>query len=317
MEICELQRSETPMWVRRLMDRPDASRRWQVSGLRASSVERGAFSLTEIVLPNARAMSPDVFRGEVQRAYELALETLSACRASHAVRWWNFVPGINRDAGDGLDWYMVFNAGRHAAMQRRYGANEFGRQLATASGVGSHGDDFVVQVLGSTRPGQPLENPRQIPAYNYSESYGPLPPCFARATGLGHAEHDAMRGTLLIGGTASIVGEKTQHLGNIDGQMEETLRNMAHLLAAGCGAAAEDRVLRHIEEVRVYVVRQEDRAGIIDALAARMTGLKRMEVIHADLCRPCLLVEVEAVTGPGLLASMNQRGAAGQRLATA
>ena len=28
----------------------------------------------------------------------------------------------------------------------------------------------------------PVENPRQIPAFRYSKRYGPIPPCFARAT---------------------------------------------------------------------------------------------------------------------------------------
>lgn len=316
MEICELPGPQAPQWVRRLMDRPQTSRRWQMHGLLASSVEQGPFSLTEIVLPRARSMSPGAFQSRVQQAYELALETVAGCRASHAVRWWNFVPGINRSAHDGLDWYMVFNAGRHAAFQQCYGAHAFDRQLATASGVGTHGDDFVLHVLGSTHPGKPLENPRQIPAYNYSDSYGPLPPCFARATGLGHTDHDLMRGTLLIGGTASIVGETTQHHDNIDGQLDETLRNMSHLLAVGCGDKADDRVLQHVEALRVYVVRAADCQRVVEVLTRRMMGLKHMEVAHADLCRPCLLVEIEGVTRPGTLANAD-RQRAGQRLATA
>lgn len=314
MEIHDLQGAQAPGWVRRLMDKPRSQRSWAADGLSGRTLEAERFSLTQVDVPGARALDAATFQMRVKQAYKAALEALAACRASHAVRWWNYVPGIGRDAGEGMDWYMVFNAGRHEAMRQWIGTPHFDRQLATASGVGSHGDDFVMYVLGATRPGHPVENPRQIPAYRYSSHFGPLPPCFARATGLECPEHPELNRAVLIGGTASIVGETTRHIDDLDGQLDETLRNMTHLLGAACGRpSADERVLESIDEVRVYVVRPPDRPRIVNELAARLPGLERMEVVHADLCRPPLLVELEGRTRAGVLASADPI-AATQRL---
>ena len=116
-------------------------------------------------------------------------------------------PVFRTTAGDGMNRYMVFNAGRHRGYRRRLS----GRRdlppsaIATASGVGTDGDDLFVAALGALRAGVPVENPRQIPAYRYSARYGPIPPCFSRAT----LELEPKR--LFVGGTSSVCGEDSVH----------------------------------------------------------------------------------------------------------
>ena len=145
---------------------------------------------------------------------------------------------------DGLDRYMVFNAGRHDAYRR-----SARRACGTASAVGIKGSDLSIHCLALEEPGTPVENPRQTPAWQYSARYGPLPPCFSRATIVDLAG----RRTLLIGGTASVVGEDSRHAGQFDAQLEETLLNLEALIRSGDGIADGGAALHRLVDLRVYV----------------------------------------------------------------
>jgi enamine deaminase RidA (YjgF/YER057c/UK114 family) len=145
-----------------------------------------------------------------------------------------------------------------------------------------------------------VENPRQIPSYRYARRYGPRPPCFSRATLLGDAR-------LLVGGTASILGEDSAHEGDLANQIQETLQNLASLIrAAGAhvnGKANESSVedrselpeLKQFEELRIYHPRANDAQAIQRAVAAVFSPAVRIEWMAAELCRRELLVEMEGV----------------------
>ena len=53
----------------------------------------------------------------------------------------------------------------------------------SATAIGRHHSDHLLQVfwLAGTAPGQALENPRQVSAYQYPRVHGPVSPTFARA----------------------------------------------------------------------------------------------------------------------------------------
>jgi enamine deaminase RidA (YjgF/YER057c/UK114 family) len=147
-------------------------------------------------------------------------------------------------------------------------------------------------------PGRPVENPRQVPAYSYSTRYGPLPPCFARATVVPDPG-SACDARLLVGGTASIVGEDSRHDSDAARQAIETFANLAHLLAAATGRPAggvdEQGPLDAFTDVRVYVVRVEDAARVRELVRSRFSPDARVEFAQADLCRRELLVEIEGL----------------------
>jgi chorismate lyase / 3-hydroxybenzoate synthase len=138
----------------------------------------------------------------------------------------------------------------------------------------------------------PVENPRQIPAWRYSARYGPRPPCFSRAT---IATVNGCR-RLLIGGTVSIVGENSRHELDTEGQLEETLANLAALIGAArdFGESATTSLARLID-LRVYIVRAEDAPMIASVLRARCPAAHHVEQTVARLCRPELLVEIEGI----------------------
>jgi hypothetical protein len=233
-------------------------------------------------------------RDRVAALYALLLDEARAL-AMTPLRWWNFIPGIDAPAGRGLNRYMVFNAGRHAAYAPSADRCGGSAPIATASAVGTCGDELYVGMIAGCEPGVPVENPRQVPAYRYSARYGPRPPCFARAT-LAPA-----LGVLFVGGTASVCGEDSVHVGCIAGQLDESIRNVHALLGAGLagsGPADTSRPLTAFATLRAYVVRREDTRLVRTRLAdAGAPG--RVDIVHARLCRPELLVEVEGVVPLG------------------
>ena len=141
-----------------------------------------------------------------------------------------------------------------------------------------------------------MANPRQIAPHRYSAKYGPLPPCFARATVLAEA------GLVLVGGTASIRGEDSLHGTSLPLQLCETLTNLASVVEtaeAKVGGAAplrgQEEWLARYREVRVYYPRLVDAPELETLLRGAFGSACRVEMRRADLCRAELLVEIEGV----------------------
>jgi enamine deaminase RidA (YjgF/YER057c/UK114 family) len=181
---------------------------------------------------------------------------------------------------------MAFNQGRYAAYCE--GGARLAGPIPTASAVGVDGPDMVIECLASPEPGVQVGNPRQINPWCYSRRYGPRPPCFARATiaTLGG------RKVLLIGGTASIVGEESRHAGP-EAQIAEIVANLAALIAEG--ARDHRSPMERLADVRIYVVNAGDAEAVECALRAAAGQHLRVEAALARVCRPELLIEVEGL----------------------
>ena len=287
-----------PAWLGTLVGR-SRTETLETGGL-AVVVHTGEhFTHVHVEVAQADAMAPDVLADSVRRAYLLVADTLNQQRR-HPVRFWNFVPNIHAPSGDGTDRYMVFNAGRFAACEHWHGSpNAFDHTLAAASGVGILGSTLAIHGVAADSPGCPVENPRQVPAYRYSERYGPRPPCFARATRVTRPI-DA-NSWLFVAGTASIRGEDTAFVGDVVAQTTETFNNMDALLAASEEAHVTDRPGHHdgrpahFASLRVYVVDPSDALTVQALVAARYPDVRDVEYAQAELCRADLLVEVEGV----------------------
>ena len=227
-------------------------------------------------------MTAEALADAVAAAYRLIASELTLDRR-WPLRIWNFVPDIQAPMSCG-DRYMAFNVGRFAAYAEWFGdAARFSTLLPTASGVGVGGDTLWIHVLSATTAGVPVENPRQIPAYQYSRRFGMRPPCFARATMFDQ--------TLLIGGTASIVGEDSLHFENIETQTLETCQNIEALIRSALGESggALDRLI----DVRVHVSNPAHAPTVAAILDSRLGAHVNVEFVHAELCRRELLVEIE------------------------
>ncbi len=211
----------------------------------------------------------------VAEAYERLLTVLDALGYPCLIRVWQHFPDIHGEE-EGLERYRQFNLGRHQAL-RPYLARGGARPAATC--VGSARGDVVLYALACVNPGTPVENPRQISAYRYPETYGPQAPDFARAMKVSGA-----RGTLLwISGTAAIVGHESRGP-DLAAQARETCANLDAVVAEAGLAGTE------IAAVKVYV-----RAGWPPPVLSPPWRDAPRLFVTGDICRRELLVEVEAV----------------------
>lgn len=242
------------------------------------------------------------FQSAVARCYVTLLDVVLG-RGLHPVRAWNFVPDIRRASRDGFSRYEVFNVGRQQGYREVDPTGQAG-QLLTASAVGHPGRDLVVHLLAGPAAPVPVENPRQRPAYQYSTRYGPEPPCFSRASRLSGPLGSLPGPRLgLVAGTASIVGEDSTHPDDLDGQVEETLLNLATVagelmerpLGEDPSRPARAATLARYRELRVYVVRDRDARTVAEAVGRACPSLDRFDLVSARLCRPDLLVEAEGI----------------------
>jgi chorismate lyase/3-hydroxybenzoate synthase len=190
------------------------------------------------------------------------------------VRMWNFVGGINEF--DARERYQLFCAGRHDAFVAAGYHHDV--DLPAASAVGMRGRGLITYFLAARDAGEQVENPRQVAAYDYPPQYGPKSPSFSRAT--------IWRDTVFVSGTSSVVGHQTVHSGDVNGQLDETLRNIEAVLAR------TGRTLANVIAAKTYVRRPEDYAVIASRLANVFpTNL----YLEADICRKDLLLEIECV----------------------
>src|SRR3954447_23005099 len=165
-------------------------------------------SFVTAIAPKARVSDGNAFHQRSAAVYRAIRTAFDNSPHRHVVRMWNHIPGIHDPLDAECDRYMHFNAGRFEAMCEWFGgAGSFPQRVPAASGVGHDGQDLIVHALAMREPGTPVENPQQVPAFRYSKRYGPLPPCFARATQIARPAP-----SLLIAGTAAITGEVSRHL---------------------------------------------------------------------------------------------------------
>jgi chorismate lyase/3-hydroxybenzoate synthase len=223
-----------------------------------------------------------------RQAYEQLLSFVRQAGFGHLLRMWNYLSEINDGEGD-LERYRQFCLGRAQALHEA-GLDDALPPAATAVGVRHSSSDLLIYLLAARQPGQALENPRQVSAYEYPRRYGPRSPAFSRAMRL-DAKHPASM--LMISGTASIVGHRSMHPEDLPAQLDETLRNLQMLLIEGepptIPAALPDNAL-----VKAYVRRRED----VDAVQQAFAGagsLPQTLILLGDICRSDLLVEVEVI----------------------
>lgn len=251
------------------------------------------FTLASAEYPRAGGLSDVETRAGARELFESLFAAISS---RHAVRIWSFIPGINDRFGDSHDRYMAFNAGRHDAMVAHFGSGgALAARVPAATGVGHIGDGLSVHMLACAMPGTHIESPLQRPAYQYSARYGPLPPCFARATRIALPER-----LLLVSGTAAIRGEDTQHVHSAGDQLRLTLENLSALLNADVPVRAGERILERFQNIRAYVPKPGSFRDLQDTLAEAFP-VADIEIVTTELCRPELAIEIEgAAISPGL-----------------
>ena len=271
---------DLPGWARELLDdQPAKAFRKEHHDLTEWS--DGHVTHRRVVLHDARSMEGGEFTKRARDAYA---DLLDGIPKRDIFRIWNFIPGINaRDESD-QDRYMRFNAARFQAFE---GQPDDEHPYPPASGVGHEGRDLVLHLLRGNVVVEAVDNPRQILPERYSETWGKLPPVFIRSALVSGVLEDRM---LIISGTASVRGEETMHVDDLDAQLDETIRNIEELLRATTEGDDDPK----LDSMLIYVPKAEHldhlRKRIMNELAGPSTTA---EFRVAQLCRDKLLVEIE------------------------
>lgn len=226
-----------------------------------------------------------------ERAYRDLFAALEETGCTQLLRIWNYLPQINGDGG-GMERYRQFNAGRQQAFVDAGQAAFDGAPAACALGI--HQGALSIRFLAGHTAPLAVENPRQVSAYRYPPAYGPRAPTFSRAA---LAEIGGGDVALFISGTASIVGHETVHVGQLLPQVQETLRNLAAVIAAANERTSAVFDLAALDVV-VYVRHAADaplvKEALEEALGPAAHTVSHAVYLEADICRQDLLVEIEA-----------------------
>lgn len=222
-----------------------------------------------------------------EAAYHRIFRLLDAQNLLHLWRIWNYMADINAET-HGLERYRQFNVGRQDAFiaHRRSAAGN----APAACALGLAGGPLSIAFLAGARPAVAIENPRQVSACDYPAEYGPRAPIFSR----GALVRPPGQEILFISGTASIVGYRTVHPGDVAGQCREALANVGSVVAEANRAARSRPFALDELACRVYVRHAADFPAIRDALAPHL-GAGGMLYVQADICRADLLLEIEAM----------------------
>lgn len=245
------------------------------------------FRVNEWTLGAATMRAADSLEEVTRTSYQ---DIFAATRGLHLARIWNYVPAINDTGPGGLENYRVFCRGRSLAFEKNYGG-DFKAMLPAASAVGSSSGMLTVAFAASPHAPRHIENPLQVPAYEYPVNYGPRAPSFARATIVAGGKE----ATVFISGTAAIRGHETVAPGELHGQLDcavENLREISGACALGSAFDGQGTARRHF---KVYLRHASD-LPVVTARLNRELFKARDQVtyLQADICRATLRVEIEA-----------------------
>lgn len=221
-------------------------------------------------------------------AYRRLFDFIERAGFPHLLRAWNYIPHINLDE-EGLERYRRFSVGRHDAFVAQ--GRSLGEHVPAACALGTRGDRVLIYFLAARTPGTPIENPRQISAYDYPEQYGPRSPTFSRAM----LATQAGSSTLFISGTASIVGHQTVHCGDLSAQADETIVNLKSVMAEASRAQPAAAVAQTRLMFKAYLRNLDDAPLIKNKLAHEFGTDIEVVCLEADICRTDLLLEIEGI----------------------
>jgi chorismate lyase/3-hydroxybenzoate synthase len=275
-EVCEVWRTR---------QRLESGQLSRVQYRRGEDILFGCISLTETQLENGHTSG---LHAATELAYREIFGTLDKLAYPHLLRVWNYLPQINVDT-HGAERYQQFNSARRNALVAY--ERDLTGNVPAACALGSvTGSPLVIYFLASREAPAVIENPRQVSAYEYPPQYGPKP-AFSRASVL----RDAGAALLFISGTASIVGHRTVHLGDVAAQTQETLVNIEALIGEANRISGASRFRMEDLACKVYVRNSADLPLIQSQLDSALGPQAQVVYLQADICRQDLLVEVEAI----------------------
>jgi enamine deaminase RidA (YjgF/YER057c/UK114 family) len=240
-----------------------------------------------------------LFPGDPEAAAEGAFDQMRNVLAAEEmsfndiVRQWNYIGEIT-DITEKGENYHIFNKVR----SRQYGKCRSVQGFPAATGIGmKHGGislDCIAVKADDNHKIIAVNNPDQVKPYEYGRIVlqGIQVPQFERALLLSGSKDT----TLFVSGTASILGQDTVGIDDIEKQTVITIENIMKLVEASHHNSIPDSPtcdLSNLILLRVYVKKQSDFEKVKKICKSYFIGAPAV-YIEADVCRKNLLVEIEA-----------------------
>lgn len=241
------------------------------------------------------------------KAFKSAMEILSreGLSIDHIIRQWNYVEDIAHleDPTRATQNYQVFNDVR----AKYYNPGSFPFGYPAATGIGMTTGGVIIGFIAVSDSDQvevkAVRNPRQIDAHQYTDRV-----LVGKATGImgerctpkfERGKMVVLNGntSMYVSGTASILGELTQHPDDIEKQTLTTIENIFELFSRenqdelGVNFDVSQIEFSHL---RVYVKYQKDFPAV-KAICESMLNSKSFLFLESDICREDLLVEIEGI----------------------
>ena len=264
-------------------------------GFQTDSLSIGAYN---------RSRDAFVWLGYLKHAWFSNLIRQKMFRLDQLLRTWIYQGHLLLPEGETLRYKELNRArtdifGNTQFLKKYLPKNYQGRVYPASTGIGADDFDVVMSAVALDTKRKdvtvvPLENPKQTSAFNYGTVYSPQSPKFSRAVVI------SIEDTCLVfvSGTASITNSESQHPEDPVKQTEQTLDNIAALIAGQNldrhGISGVACGLDNLECVRVYVKRPSELELIRQVCDRRLPKVPTIYTI-ADVCRPELLVEIEGI----------------------
>ena len=220
---------------------------------------------------------------------------------SDIVRQWNYIEQITKNGNSNNQHYQIFNDVR----SKYYKLSKFKNGFPAATGIGTNCGGISIDVIAAKFNNDctviSVKSPVQLDAYKYtkevlaennsiSESCRTTPK-FERAK-LFNTPDNKM---IFISGTAAISGQASTNPLSVKHQTEMTIQNMLSLISV---ENIEKHGIENVEKtsfnyVRVYVKYEKDMKPVQEVCLKYFLQIPIVYVV-ADICRPELLVEIEA-----------------------
>ncbi len=223
-------------------------------------------------------------------AFRAIFNLLDQLGYPHMLRIWNYFPAINVESYE-LERYRQFNVGRQQAFVAC--GRSLTEDIPAACALGTAGGALVIYFIALRGKPLAIENPRQVSAYHYPADYGPSEPTFSRAS---LAQINGQE-VLFISGTASIIGYRSVHIGDVLAQTKETLANIKAVVKEANKVATKNEYGLNSLSYKVYLRRPQDFEVVRNMLQEVVGSDVQATYLEADICRQDLLVEIEAIAG--------------------
>ena len=223
---------------------------------------------------------------------------------SDIIRQWNYIERIteNADYNNSVSQhYQIFNDVRTKYYQKARFENGFPAATGIGMDFGGITIDFIAATTESKKAIIGVKNPVQLDAYNYSKEvlaennamsdFCKTTPKFERAKVLITPEGK----WLFVSGTAAITGEMSSKESCIEQQTEMTIHNILELISRENlqkhGIDCEEEVTP--DYLRAYIKYKSD-IPQVKQICRKYFPLVPIAFVVADICRPELLIEIEA-----------------------